>query len=84
MSGTRYDALVAWIFTFDRLVASYVLPMTFFFAVAVVAIAAKGRRPLELAMLLLLAWVGFIGLSILLFHFGLDRPVLRFEAVTFP
>jgi len=84
MSGTRYDALVAWIFTFDRLVAAYMLPMTFAFAVAVVAILAKGRRPLELVTLLLVSWIAFIALAILLFHVGLDRPVLRFEAVTFP
>ena len=84
MSGTRYDALVAWIVTFDRLVLSYALPMTFCFAVAVVALTVRGRRPLEWLLLLLLTWFGFFGLTVLLFHAGLDRPIVRFEAVTFP
>lgn len=84
MSGTRYDALVAWIVTFDRVVFSFMLPMTFCFALAVVALTAKGRKPLEWLLLLLVAWGGFAALTVLLFHVGLDRPIIRFEAITFP
>lgn len=84
MRGTPYDALVAYILSVDTSIVSYLLPINALFAVAIVAAVSRQRRPLELVTLFLLAFLGALACSMLLFHVGLDRPFFRLEIVDYP
>lgn len=84
MHGTPYEALVAYILSVDAYVMRYVLLITALFAVAVVSLVSRQRRPLELVTLFLLAWLVLLAFTTLLFHVGFDRPFFRLEVVDYP
>lgn len=84
MSPTGYESLAAYILTVDKAVLGFLLPIDFLLAVAVLVLIAKEFRPLENLALLALIWSGFIGLTVAIFHYVLQRPVMRLEVIQYP
>jgi len=84
MSNSSYEAVVAFLIQVDRDILLYLLPVDFFFSIAVVAVLAKGRRPLELVTMFLTSFVVLFALASILFTFAFDRPFALIEVYSFP
>lgn len=84
MNPQSYESLAAYILTVDKTVLGFLLPLSFFLAVALVATISKERRPLELVAMTCGLWVLVFLLATVVFHFVLHRPFLRLEIVQFP
>lgn len=84
MSPTGYESLAAYILTVDKMVLGFLLPIDFLLALAVLVLIAREFRLLENLALLVLLWAGFFGLTTAIFHFVLQRPVMRLEVVQYP
>lgn len=84
MSPTGYESLVAYILTVDKAVLGFLLPIDFLLAFAVLALIAKDFNILENFALLMLIWTGFIALTTAIFHYVLQRPIMRLEVVQYP
>jgi len=84
MYSTPYEALIAYIVSVDAAVTSLLLPMVALFAVAAVALLGKGRRPLELLSMFLIAFVLIFSLVWFVMHVVADRPFFRVETVRYP
>ncbi len=84
MGSSNTEALAAYILTVDTAVLSLILPIDFFFTVAVMMLVSRGRKPLEIAAMAVICYIAFFGVSYILFHFVMDRPFMRFETVRFP
>lgn len=83
MSGSHYQSVVSFLLQVDRDILLYILPVDFFFSVAVVAVLARGRRPLELLSMFLLSFTVLFVLASLLFTFVFDRPFALLEIYSF-
>lgn len=84
MGNSRYEAVISFLIQFDRDILLYILPVDFFFSMAVVAVLARGRRPLELLSIFFISYFVLFFLAASIFHFGLDRPFALFQLYTFP
>lgn len=83
MHATHYEALVAFILSIDKAVLLYLLPIDFFFSIAAVAMMSRGRRPLELFALFVIAFVLILVGAWAVFHVLLDHPFYRLEVVSY-
>lgn len=83
MHGTPYEALVAFILSVDKTVLTYLVPLDVCFSVAAVAMLSRGRRPLELFALFIIAFLAIMGLAWLVFHVMMDRPFYRLEVISY-
>jgi hypothetical protein len=74
MRNSPHDAVVSFLLQIDKEILLYILPADLFFAIAVVSVMSRGRKPLELLSLFVISFcVLFFGAS-LLFQYGFDRP----------
>ena len=76
-----YEDPMAFILTVDRNIFFWVLSITFFFSVSVVAVVSKGRQWYELLTLFFLVYLGCLLFSGLLFTHVIGVPFARLEAV---
>ncbi len=83
MSGSHYQSVVSFLLQVDRDILLYILPVDFFFSIAVVAVLARGRRPLELLSMFMLSFTVLFVLASLLFTFVFDRPFALLEVYSF-
>jgi len=84
MYATPYGDLVVFILSVDRPVLLYLLPVNLLFSIAILAFAGRPRRKLETLFLFVFIYTLLMMGSVALFHFFLQRPVLRLETVTWP
>jgi hypothetical protein len=84
MGNSRYEAVVAFLLQVDRDILFYILPIDFFFSVAVVAVLSRGRRPLEILSLFLLCFAALFALATFVFNVVFNRPFALLEVYTFP
>ena len=85
MNGAAmYDDPVAFILTVDRNIFFWVLAITFFFSVSVVAVISKGRQWYELLAIFFLTYIACVLLSGVLFTHVLGVPFARLETITIP
>lgn len=84
MHATPYGDLVVFILSVDRPVLMYLLPVNLLFSIAILAFAARPRRKLETVVVFMFVYTLLMIGSVALFHFFLERPVLRLETVTWP
>ncbi len=76
--------VVAIMISADRAALTYLLPTIVAVSVAIVAATSRGRKPLELVTLGL-AWATILaGLTLLVFHVALQRPLIRIEVFAAP
>lgn len=78
----RYAPIMALILTVDRNMFFWVLAITFFFTLAVVAVVSKGRRWYELVALFMVVYVGSLLVSAAIFTYAIGVPFARLEMVT--
>jgi hypothetical protein len=83
LSGSHYQSVVSFLLQVDRDILLYILPVDFFFSIAVVAVLARGRRPLELLSMFMLSFTVLFVLASLLFTFVFDRPFALLEVYSF-
>ena len=74
MRNSPHEAVVSFLLQVDKEILLYILPADLFFAIAVVAVISRGRKPLELLSLFLLTFVILFATAALLFQFAFDRP----------
>ncbi len=79
-----YDSPMAFILTVDRGIFYWVLTITFFFALSIVAVLSKERRWYELVAMFMVVYVVSIVLADLLFHHVIALPFTRLELVALP
>lgn len=79
-----YENPVAFILTIDRHIFFWVMSITFFFSVSVVAVISKGRQWYELLALFFLVYIACVLLSGVLFTHVIGVPFARLETVTIP
>ncbi len=79
-----YEEPVAFILTVDRNIFFWVVAITFFFSVSVVAVISKDRKWYELISLFFVVYVCCVILSGLLFSHVLHVPFANLETVTIP
>ena len=76
-----HDALMALVFTVDRALVLYLLPINTFLALSVVALIARQRKPLELFAMFVIAFMVFGSLIFFMFHVVVQRPFIRLEVI---
>ncbi len=79
-----FDDPVAFILTIDRSIFFWVLGITFFFSISVVAVVSRDRAWHELVTLFFVVYVACILLSGVLFNHVLGVPFAALETVTVP
>lgn len=84
MGNSRYEAVISFLLQVDKDILLYILPVDFFFSIAVVAVLAKGRRPLELLSMFLISFVVLLMLASVVFNFVFERPFALLEVYSFP
>lgn len=84
MGSTGYDSPLVFILTVDRHIFFWVLSITFFFSLSVVAVVSKGRKWHELITLFFVVYGVALGLASVVFGVLLNVPFARLETVTFP
>ena len=84
MVNSRYEAVITFLLQVDKDILLYILPADFFFSIAVVAVLAKGRRPLELLSMFLISFVVLLALASFVFHVIFDRPFALLDVYSFP
>ena len=84
MGNSRYEAVVTFLLQVDRDILFYILPIDFFFSVAVVAVLSRGRRPLELLSVFLISFAVLFMSASLIFTYVFRRPFALLEIYSFP
>lgn len=79
-----FDDPMAFILTVDRQIFFWVLAITFFFSVSVVAVISRERAWYELVAIFCIVYVGCVLLSALLFNQVLGAPFAYLETVNIP
>ena len=83
MHATHYESLVALILSVDRSVLVYLIPIDIFFSIAAVAMLSRGKRPLELFALFVIAFTLILFGAWAVFDVILDHPFYRLEVVSY-
>lgn len=83
MGNSRYQAVITFLLQVDRDILLYILPVDFFFAIALVAVLSRGRRPLELLSIFFIAFIVLFVAASLIFNFVFDRPFALLEVYSF-
>ena len=79
-----YDTPWVFILTVDRHIFFWVLSITFFFALSVVAVVSKGRKWHELVTLFFVIYVAAMILASTIFGYLINLPFARLETVSIP
>ena len=84
MEATGYDNPLVFILTVDRQIFFWLLSITFFFALSLVAIVSKGRRWHQLMTLFFAVYLMTIIVASIIFSVVIDIPFARLETVSLP
>ena len=84
MESTGFDSPLVFILTVDRHIFFWVVSITFFFALSLVAIVSKGRKWHELLTLFFVVYVASLILASSIFGWLLNLSFARLETVTLP
>ncbi len=84
MESTGYDSPLVFILTVDRHIFFWVVSITFFFALSVVAVVSKGRKWHELVTLFFVVYAVAMVLASTIFGVLIDLPFAHIETVSVP
>ena len=84
MEPTGYDHPMVFILTVDRNIFFWVVAITFFFAISVVAVVSKGRKWYELIAMFFLVYLLSLLLASTLFSHLIHLPFAQLETVSLP
>ena len=80
----HYQSAMAIILTVEKTVFFWVLAITFFFSVAIVAVVSKGRQWSELVCLFIVVYIISILAAGVIFEHVVGIPFARLDTVTVP
>jgi len=80
----HYQSAMAIILTVEKTVFFWVLAITFFFSVAIVAVVSKGRQWYELVCLFIVVYIVSILAAGFIFEHVVGIPFARLDTVTVP
>ena len=84
MGASDYRSIMAFILTIDRQVFAWVAAITFFLAVSVVALLARGRKWPEIICLFILIYLVAVVCAAFLFTYVVQHPFARLEVISYP